>query len=169
MARSGGRGPVDMRRRYRVEHLAATVQRRWRSKADSTARSDAVVMFGSVPSPHRVVAAAGHGLHVGGGLGVGTLADGVFGVVEHVELAADHVAERADERGDERLDRAVALAVDRVRLAVDLELRLDRRAAMAAVAGVVACVVRTSWLRSRSVGSAGRYSRAELLPHDARG
>ena len=79
----------------------------------------------------------------------------MLGVVEHVELAADHVPNVGDERGDERVDRAVTLAVDRVGLAVDLELRLDRRAAGAAV--VVAAWWRTSWLRSLNDGSAGRY------------
>ncbi len=41
-------------------------------------------------------------------------------------MSVDAVAELGDERSDEGLDRSVALAVDRVRLAVDSELSLDR-------------------------------------------
>ena len=79
-----------------------------RLTAETTALSEAVTMFASMPTPHRIAVADG-ALDVGGGLGVAAGGQRVLGVVEHPDVDADG-SQRVDERGD----RAVAAARRRV-------------------------------------------------------
>ena len=104
-------------------------------------------MFGSVPTPHRTPCVGAARLDVGDGGRVRALTHRVLGVVDDVERRAEAVAQRVDER----VDRSVALAGDRARLAVDDELRGDRRAARRES-------LRSSCDDSRNRGSSTRYS-----------
>ena len=128
------------------------VSRAWRSKAASTARSEAVVMLGLWPRPHLISLPRPDRFDVGDRLRVRAAADGMFGVVDDVEIAVRRSGRSS--RGDERLDRAVTLALHRD--------RRRRRPSSWAVSVVRPSpsldVVCNSWVRSRNRGSAGRYS-----------
>ena len=93
-------------------------------KKRGTARSEAVRMLSSRPTPQRTVAVGRLRLDVGRRGRVGAGGHRVLGVVDDLDVDAEVVAQRVDERGD----RAVALARHRLVLAVDEQLRRHRRA-----------------------------------------
>ena len=127
-------------------------RQRWRSArltADTTAFSDAVTMFASMPTPHSTRSPTAHSTYAAAR--ASPPADmRVLGVVEHAHVDADRA-----QRVDERRDRAVAVAAQRPgarRRASTSTVELRRR---------VACGRRTCSASrpQREPAASGRYSR----------